>query len=93
MRELTMSEESDLFRKTMKLTLALLGASVLWVGTVSLGSVLVVSRVLPVPEGVTKPATPAPKPASSDGPSRSGAPQEDPPTRRRNGLSLVSEVR
>ncbi len=78
-------EESNLFRKTMKITLVLLGASVLWVGSVTLGSVLVISRALPEPDGVTKPATPAPKPASSDGPSRSGAPKDDPPARRRNG--------
>jgi hypothetical protein len=78
-------EEGNLFRKTMKLTAILLGASVLWVGSVALGSVLAVSRALPEPDGITKPATPAPKPASSDGPSRSGAPKEDPPARRRNG--------
>lgn len=89
-----MAEESNLFRKTMKITLVLLGASILWVGTVTLGSVLVVSRVLPEPGGITKPTTPAPKPASSDAPSRPGGPQEDPPSRRRNGLSLVDfEVR
>ncbi|MCS6901650.1 MAG: hypothetical protein RMJ98_18595 [Myxococcales bacterium] len=78
-------QEENLFRKTMKLTTLLLMASVLWVGLVTLGSVLAVSRALPEQDGLTKPATPAPKPASSDGPSRSGPSKEDPPTRRRNG--------
>lgn len=78
-------EETTLFRKTMKITLMLLAASALWVGTVTLGSVLVVSRALPAQTEVTMPATPGPKPASSDGPSRSGPPKDDPPTKRRNG--------
>lgn len=81
-------DEDNLFRKTLKLTAVLLGATVVWVGGVSLVSVLAVSTALPSP-GVTTPATPGPKPASSDGPSRSGPPsgptKEDPPTKRRNG--------
>jgi len=78
-------EDGDLFRKTMKLTVVLLGASALWVSGVTLTSVLVVARALPEPAGITTPATPAPKPASSDGPSRSGPPRDDPPSKRRNG--------
>lgn len=78
-------EESNVVRRTLKLTAMLLGVSVLWVGSVTLGSVLAVSAALPSPGGVTTPATPAPKPASSDGPSRSGPVGEDPPTKRRNG--------
>ena len=79
-------EDTSLFRQTMKLTAFLLGVSVLWVGTVTLSSVLVVTRVLPeAAPTVTTPATPGPKPASSDGPTRSGPAREDPPARRRNG--------
>ncbi|RYE83066.1 MAG: hypothetical protein EOO75_19815 [Myxococcales bacterium] len=66
-------EDTSLFRQTMKLTAFLLGVSVLWVGTVTLSSVLVVTRVLPeAAPTVTTPATPGPKPASSDGPTRAG---------------------
>ena len=74
-------EDSSLFRQTMKLTAFLLGVSVLWVGTVTLSSVLVVTHVLPDSgsSSVTTPATPGPKPASSDGPARSGPAREDPP--------------
>ena len=80
-------DDTSIFRQTMKLTAFLLGVSVLWVGTVTLSSVLVVTHVLPDSgsSSVTTPATPGPKPASSDGPARSGPAREDPPGRRRNG--------
>jgi hypothetical protein len=65
----------------------LLGLSFAFVGTLSLGSVLVVSWVLPDSPGsaVTRPATPEPKPASSDAPSRSLPAREDISTKKRNG--------
>jgi hypothetical protein len=79
-------EETKMLRKTLIWTGALLGISTLWVGMLSLTSVLVVSAVLPQSTpAVTTPATPAPKPASSDAPSRPGSSHEDTPGKRRNG--------
>lgn len=88
-----MSEQSIL-KQTLVWIAALLGASILWVGMLSLSSVLVVSRVLPEAPGgsretvtspVTSPTTPGAKPASSEPPSRTGASDET-SSKRRNGL-------
>ena len=82
-----MNDDQSLFRKTCVWTAALLGASIVWVSVLSGASLLVVWKALPDASttGATNPATPTPKPASSEPPSRGSPAREDAPTKRRNG--------
>lgn len=85
-------EETSLMKRTLKWTLALLGASVAWVGVTSLISVLVLSLALGDSDkgekDHAKPATPAAKPATDGAPPKRGqdsTPREENPLRSRNG--------
>ena len=82
-----MNDDQSILRKTVTWTAALLGASILWVSLLSGASLLVVWKALPDSSatGATNPATPTPKPASSEPPSRTSPAHEDAPTKRRNG--------